>query len=855
MAAPLLLATLMATVSAPVSARASICQVMTVDATLARDLRSIHGHVTCKVAESGPLAVTTYPRLLRTAQAAPLNDINRLWFYPHGFTPADMTLHRDGTALPGSGPWQSLGDVSRGAWVRLDFDTTIPERNGTFGTRDGVAYLLGGWHPTFGRVGTLTPEDIQYNITVPADLVGFVGAQPFGRGKRPALQGHFRGHFVPVLAAPGALVRRGPGVVVVAPQRRAKPDLRLALGTPPEEEVLATLVEGSAFAAQQGLHVTPLIAVSAPLREHLVESFDGGLAIADRAFEVLPTEVLRKFYRFSVWREQLALLAAHDCERRQSNTVGSLSATLVADTIGSALRERLIASRYGRAEYAPELLETVAVIPEIDALIFAPQVPFIDAFYNALDETPSVRWRLDDFYHTQPRGKLLYEKLRDHLGESGVQACVTAYLQQGDADFITSASATAGRDVGALIAPWLGPYPRLNYHIAQTASDPASTHLEVQVEGPDAGRVLEPITVEVEDRHGTRHRAHRLGPGPLTLQIPGPPRRIELDPDGRLVELWHTPGTGPRFDNTVPPQWRFLLNDISGILGVTARQLTVSASFSLRRLHDLTYALMTSVLYSPAALTANVTGAYKFGSDITPLRRTQTLSLGTSYNRLRVEHGAAVPGDQAMLSFTYDYDNRLSRVSSFEGFAANVSLAAAAGVNAQNHRYAFVQAGAGILNIWPLGFRHALVGRLRADLSVGDTPPQNAWRLGGRYRGGRGFENDEARGMRRVLASGEYRHVLAADTHTDLFGVALLHRLEGALFADAIYLPVQSPGCVRTMFYDVGYGLRILADLFNMSPSAISIEVGVPIGRCADEAARRPPVTIYLAFVQSFLAF
>jgi hypothetical protein len=176
------------------------------------------------------------------------------------------------------------------------------------------------------------------------------------------------------------------------------------------------------------------------------------------------------------------------------------------------------------------------------------------------------------------------------------------------------------------------------------------------------------------------------------------------------------------------------------------------------------------------------------------------------------------------------------------------------GQDATGKDYRFAQMGAGALGLLPLGFGHALVGRVRVDLSLGEAPAQNLYRLGGRYRGGRGFEIDEARATRRGVVSGEYRHVLHGGGRTDFFGALMLTRLDGAFFADAVYLPVARAGCHREVFYDVGYGIRFMADILNVAPGSLALDVGLPIGRCEDERGR-VPVTIYMAFVQSFLSF
>jgi hypothetical protein len=201
------------------------------------------------------------------------------------------------------------------------------------------------------------------------------------------------------------------------------------------------------------------------------------------------------------------------------------------------------------------------------------------------------------------------------------------------------------------------------------------------------------------------------------------------------------------------------------------------------------------------------------------------------------------------------YDTRLRPLSANRGRGLTGRAQVAMGRNSAGQALAYVQLGAGALQLLPLTEQQALALRLRGDTTLGQAPPQELPRLGGRYVGARGFEVEETRAPHRLLGSAEYRHVLEADAVTDLFGVLAFTRLDGALFADVAYLPVPAQGCSRQLFADVGYGLRFFADLFNVMPISVQIDVGLPLRRCPQEQATRLPVTIYLAFVQSFQSF
>ena len=79
-------------------------------------------------------------------------------------------------------------------------------------------------------------------------------------------------------------------------------------------------------------------------------------------------------------------------------------------------------------------------------------------------------------------------------------------------------------------------------------------------------------------------------------------------------------------------------------------------------------------------------------------------------------------------------------------------------------------------------------------------------------------------------------------------------RMEGAFFANATFLPGHDTDCASPAFYDVGYGLRFIGDVLNISPAAIVLDVGLPLNPCAKRSEHQP-VTVYLSFLQSLSGF
>ncbi len=848
------------------------CASVELEAEITPDLGTVRGVVRCRAADDGPLAVATYPRTLRTAEG--LTDISRPWYYPHGFEAADMRLFSGGVELEGAGAWQPLGEVRRGQVVELSFETRVPRRNGIFGvdrhSGGAVAYLLAGWHPVFGREGLpLERATISYSVTPPTGLVGLVGQVPFERKSQNPSRGVFVGRYLPVVLAPGMEATAGDGVVVLTPLRRlwlgSGPPRSLALGADDDarRELLATWSDGRAMAQHHGMEPPPRLVVMAPLRAYMVESFDGGVAISDRAFHVvrlarladwgiLPREVVLRFHRLSMWRWQLSSLGLELAAAREADTA---RAELAADALAAHMHRELARERYGDKTSAPELLETFAIIPEIDSLIFAPQIPFVDTYFAAVDERGPLRLRLDEFAHPWPRGRLLYEKLVDRYGAGPVAKALERYVAERRPLFAVLDEAL-GAGAAAYCAQWLGPPPRLNYSLGEITPGPEGVRVEIRASGPDAGRLVESLRVTVEDEEGEAHHASRLGPGEVVVNgAKGEPARIELDEKGRLTELVHPPGEGPRYDNRTPPRWRFLLNNISGVVAVTNKQLVGDVDFTLRRIHDLRYRYDFQVRGSPEAAGVAAGLSYAFGAEVTPLRLAHRAGALLRVDRLFYSGPGTTSGFQGTAQTFYSYETRQGNISSFHGDGVSVraSVSVAHDEVSGNQQHS-ARLGASAFHLFPFASDIALLARVRADRLLGDVPAQLGLELGDRYVGGRGYERDEARSDRRALASLELRHGAEGDAATDLGGLIMLTGFEGAVFADAIWLPMDEPGCRRDTFYDVGYGVRFFGDILNVYPGSLAVDVGVPLVRCARERDRLP-FTVYLSFVQSFFTF
>ena len=176
----------------------------------------------------------------------------------------------------------------------------------------------------------------------------------------------------------------------------------------------------------------------------------------------------------------------------------------------------------------------------------------------------------------------------------------------------------------------------------------------------------------------------------------------------------------------------------------------------------------------------------------------------------------------------------------FEGHGWNAGVAGGYHQTTEDEGV-YASLGASVYGILKLPGRQGLLGRLRADGMIGQPPEQASLRLGGIYRGARGYEADSARSDSfRGLATLEHRHALFTGARIDFWGGLMWTRLEGAFFANATYLPNNNSSCSSPLFFDVGYGLRFIGDVLNISPASIVVDVGLPLNPCAKRDGHQP---------------
>lgn len=872
------------------AAAESPCAGLRLQVTLPSTLSSITGTIECLGARSrASVTLYRFPDHLGSPEAQGLTDVNRYWLYPEGFDPGGMVVEEA---------------ASTGQGTSWRFTTTVPRRAGVLGRRRGVLYALDGWHPVplpsdLSENRGPQPLPITYRVLWPANRVGLVGDRAVGSRPRARwIEGRFRGISLPLLLADSISLRKTPSgrswlltpAAASSPARMRLPHLRqfnAHLDVSANDAVISALTQAERELPRP-VGGRPLLVIQAPLLHRFSVPFAGGFLLAERAFHVLPVKVMRRFHRAAVWRAALNSYWSVHLPRCTAISRHQGAALLAASST-----QRMVDDEFGDHRGADELLKPFAIIPEIDAMVFAPQLPFVDAYYQAVDATPRVAIDADHrLWHSvlgQASGTTLYGKLVDRYGYGATQD----FLRRRPGR-VCEARGWQGLATDALEAlrPWLGAYPAVDYRLmspvaladggtrvtvaavanAQSVVSTASSTSMASAESSashssirSAPVPVEPIVVEIEVDDGVgaeattdgRLRRTRLGPGTVDFPVPlAAVGQIWLDPHNRLAERVQAGVRRARYNNTRWPEWRLLLNNISGLLALTNGELAISADITLKRDYDLEWRFDAAAFYNADSFGGALAVSRGLGQRLTPLRLTSRISLSLAAERLHRQSSGALAGDQLSLSGFFLYDSRISVRQAFRGRGVNLRLIGAVGQDEGGQRYAHAQLGAGVFVLQPTGDAGGVLVRLRGDVHIGAEREQNLLSIGGRYRGGRGYERDEARGTLRFIASVEHRHVLDGDAHTDLWGLLTYTGIHGALFADAIWLNAsrRRTDCPGELFFDLGYGLRFFGDVLNIQPGTLQLDVAVPFGRCGDERGR-PPFSAYLAFVQSFAVF
>ncbi len=787
----------------------------------------------------GPQFLVSY--LMALAAPYRPGDVDRLWDYPHGPDGTDaewLALEVDGvpvSVLPSTGGRESV-PLPSGRRVSGRIAARMPERYGALGRVDGNA-MLAAVVPfvVIGPPGSPASRSLRVHWRV--------RYAPLGRAQWLEQPAEFSGDpalFAAAFARHGYVTldgeSRGPIVRPVEP--RGAPPRWAFLGASADERLLEAYRWLSEALAQDG--VASQRWVVAALRREPVVCAENFLIVSRELFRATPLPQIMNLHRFGLARRAIACALRH-AWKLSAEDADALAAARV-DALFRAEQTTLTAPR--------DLLRPLSFIPDIDSLIYAPQMPWADVYFLAIDEPRAGPPQPDEFFHGRGRGKLLFEKLWDRVGPEMTRALIDRARAEH-----TGLSVIASRELPevwrAIVEDFGGRHPV--YDVSFSVDDDT---VIVTREGTGA-LAREPVTVAVRDADGEKRVAraeHFEATDPeharAEVRFPGaalPIDRVEIDPDRRLVEYRLKPGEHPRFDNSTTHRLRLTLNRLSATYGTSDSEVVAGIDFGLRREYDLHHRFGFSADYDPRGVGYRLGYGYAFGPRVTPDYLAYQVGGSATFDYLVQGFvGALEPVYMVTLYAYLRHDDRPSYRTAMRGFGWQIYSA----LGLPWGRVPFGYAGASILKIIELADGHGLAGRLRVSTVIGEAPKQALFSLGGRNNA-RGFPQGEHAAAARITANLEYRHVLLRGFRASLFDLVYLDGIEGAVFADAVLLSNDRRKifAFESAFFDVGYGIRFLFDQLGVNPGMMSIEVGIPLKRYDYSL---PPVSVFIDFVQSF---
>jgi len=797
--------------------------------------------------------------------------------FPGGFDTggfAQLTVEVDGRPVQGERvqlqgePFLSLGEaIGHPARIVVRGSLLVPERYGAFGRVGRVLTLGGGWFPRLGAPGVAPePGPLSFELDVPADLSLVLGPR-----WSPSQGEEGRRHVsLEVVAADAALILRpasarvlhfaegraqfltGPASALVKPSDA--PVLVRELQKAVEDAIRFTpeLPGAPAFTSEE-----PLVLVEAPLRHELAAAVGGVVLVSDRAFRMIEVDRFLRFHRFPVLKEVFAALWAR---QPGADPVGFRSSFL-----GSYATDRYVAHVFGVAEDAFDVLSIVSFIPSVDLMLYAPDLPFMSAYFRSTPGADPLAIDLVDAPLGYPSGQRIYAKLIDRFGIARTHAIAEAVA--GGASIRSAAQPSFEEEPGGAIASldaffetWLGAYPSVAYVLdGYGTGEDGRAFARIKRLG---ARVAEPITVRLVASDGSERRVVATATSAelrtVTATLSAALDLVEIDPDGRLTESPQPGAVSPKYLHRSSPRWKILLNNFAILFAATEGAIETALDVGLARVHDPHWSFGARAEYASDAVSGTLRGSYSFGELVTPSRLAWSAGLFLDGAYLRPGFAGVKEGGGAIsVGASFGYDDRQSSWApeSGTGLRLGVAYQRILGETTDGITSDSVGLSLRFLRQWRLGARHQISVRASiAGYLAGRPQTQLLYSLGGRT-GVRGYASTAELGRVRGILSAEWLHPLAPRLDINGFYIAWVTGLDGALYGDVGLVGDDFEEAIRgPIFGDVGYGLRLYIEYFGVRPGVMAIDVAFPLVRARGATELGPPA-LYIAFSQSFFAF
>lgn len=856
-----------------------------IDARLDPAAQIVEGHVTADVQNPtreplDRLYFWLYPNRFARPPAA-LDDVNRYWIYPRGFDAGSMGISGVAAAIldhEKAGP-QTLAMIALAhplapggrTTVGIAFRTRIPSRYGPFGCAAGVCTLAAGWYPMVAFLDergwdlAASPARADVEVRVQSPWATLLGGRVATEARLPGARQ------VPLVAFKSLYQgTRTCAAVHVTYASRFRPvppsNAQFPYGLENFYEIgLDAICEALAMLHELGLDPpagTELSIAEVPLRHELASAQGSQVLLSDRIWRLFPLERFRKFHTLQAVRAVYAALL----EQRMASIEEARDLAWTPDAVAAYWVDLFTVRQYRRREFARDVLKYFSFVPQVDDLIYAPKVAFMSAYFGSVEERDLTRDDLRRFNNDVPKGKRVYEKLRDLLGWR-VMAVMRGVIL-GERPFRQAAERAAGSDLAWFFAQWLGRYPPGDVRIEAVESDVSAHGFVHHVRVIKRGAAREPVVLWARDDAGREMRSVWDGQGQehvYEFESGAPLDVVHVDPNERLVEQWQHQGD-PRFDNRTPPRWKLLYANVGGLFNVTEVQLSFAANFIVRRVYDLKNSFSFGFFRTPATDVGGTVGyARGFGVPADSNRLTAGTGASVTVGRLNETFAEAVgegahPGTQVSVAAGPAYDDRVWHIDPERGTAAGASGWATSTMLDDGPALWTYGLGAGVTRLLRIASGHGLAANFAAGATFGEL--ELATQLVS--PGLPGYEADELFGRGVAVARLEYRHVFVQGLDWNFVHLGHGRGIGGAVLLDAATLSdcedLGSGWFTRdSTFVDAGYSLRGYFDQLGVAQAVLRIDVAFPLTRqhrlCLgydNQPDRRAPFSLSVVFAPSF---
>jgi hypothetical protein len=472
-----------------------------VSARVALPERSIVGSVVVAVPSEPTLprelVLHLFPNRFR-ADGDEVDDITRPYVYPYGemvpggirvtaverLDPAPRPAEHRVTARAGMPPDTvleiPLGERPRDGGtvrVRIDFETTLPERYGPFGVTEYGLTAVGGWYPYLAARrgdGTWAPElgpapgAIRAAVEVEPEATVVLGEAVFAPGHparvETALERARNLDLVVFPAADRAAEEAGASAL-----RFVSPTPRRAhrIGSERPEIRVRELVASAVAERPPGLAAPPeLTVVEVPLRWNLSSPSDAAVVVSDRSLHV--QSALRGFHDAQIAQAVYARLLrdrALACESTEDRG-------WVLQAVAWELAERLVRKidpQHRDVYWWTSWFDVFAIVDRFEK---APKLPFVTAFFENARTDDELRESVFTYAADRAPARLAVERLERRFGDPEIAAAVDRWLEADARRCTTFAAALAdatGRppdEIGTAIGEALAEPPPAPPHTA-----------------------------------------------------------------------------------------------------------------------------------------------------------------------------------------------------------------------------------------------------------------------------------------------------------------------------------------------------------------------------------------------------